>query len=53
MARLKERYKADVAPALMKQFGYKSVMQIPRIEKVVVNVGFFYLYLFVMSMITN
>ncbi|MBR4546197.1 MAG: 50S ribosomal protein L5 [Oscillibacter sp.] len=39
MARLKERYKADVAPALMKQFSYKSVMQIPRIEKVVVNVG--------------
>jgi len=39
MARLKEHYKAEVAPALMKQFGYKSVMQIPRIEKVVVNVG--------------
>jgi len=39
MARLKEHYKADVAPALMKQFSYKSVMQIPRIEKVVVNVG--------------
>ncbi len=39
MARLKERYKADVVPALMKQFSYKSVMQIPRIEKVVVNVG--------------
>ena len=39
MARLKERYKAEVAPALMKQFSYKSVMQIPRIEKVVVNVG--------------
>jgi large subunit ribosomal protein L5 len=39
MARLKEHYKADVAPALMKQFNYKSVMQIPRIEKVVVNVG--------------
>ena len=39
MARLKETYKAEVAPALMKQFGYKSVMQIPRIDKVVVNVG--------------
>ena len=39
MARMKEMYKAEVAPALMKQFGYKSVMQIPRIEKVVVNVG--------------
>ena len=39
MARLKEQYKAEVAPALMKQFGYKSVMQIPKIDKVVVNVG--------------
>ena len=39
MARLKEKYTAEVAPALMKQFGYKSVMQIPRIDKVVVNVG--------------
>ena len=39
MARLKEQYKAEVAPALMKQFGYKSVMQIPRIDKVVINVG--------------
>ena len=39
MARLKEQYKADIAPALFKKFGYKSVMQVPRIEKVVVNVG--------------
>jgi large subunit ribosomal protein L5 len=39
MARLKEMYKSDVAPALMKKFGYKSVMQIPKIDKVVVNVG--------------
>ena len=39
MARLKELYKAEVAPALMKQFGYKSVMQIPKIDKVVINVG--------------
>ena len=39
MARMKEMYKAEVAPALMKQFGYKSVMQIPKIDKVVVNVG--------------
>ena len=36
---LKAKYQAEVAPALMKQFGYKSVMQIPRIDKVVVNVG--------------
>ena len=39
MARLKEKYNAEIAPALMKQFGYKSVMQIPKIDKVVVNVG--------------
>ena len=39
MARLKEMYKADVAPALMKKFGYKSVMQIPKLDKVVINVG--------------
>ena len=34
MARLKEKYTAEVAPALMKQFGYKSVMQIPKIDKI-------------------
>ena len=39
MARLKEKYKAEVAPALMTQFQYKSVMQVPKIEKIVVNVG--------------
>ena len=39
MARLKEQYKAEVAPALMKQFGYKSVMQIPKVDKIVVSVG--------------
>ena len=39
MARLKEAYKNDVAPALMKKFGYKSVMQIPKIDKVIINVG--------------
>ncbi len=39
MARLKEMYKADVAPALMKKFSYKSVMQIPKLEKIVINVG--------------
>ncbi len=39
MARLKEFYKSDVAPALMKKFNYSSPMQIPRLEKVVVNVG--------------
>ena len=39
MARLKEKYNAEVAPALMKQFGYKSVMQIPKLDKITVNVG--------------
>ena len=39
MARLKDTYKNDIAPALMKKFGYKSVMQIPKLEKVVINVG--------------
>jgi len=39
MTRLKEIYGSDVAPALMKKFGYKSVMQIPKLEKVVINVG--------------
>ena len=39
MARMKDLYKAEVAPALMKQFNYKSVMQIPKLDKVVINVG--------------
>ena len=39
MARLKEFYKNEVAPALMQKFNYKSSMQIPRIDKIVVNVG--------------
>ena len=39
MARMKETYKSEIAPALMKKFGYKSVMQIPKLDKVVINVG--------------
>lgn len=39
MARLKEYYKSEVAPALMKKFSYKSVMQIPKLDKIVINVG--------------
>ena len=39
MARMKTYYKETVAPALMKKFGYKSVMQIPKLDKIVVNVG--------------
>lgn len=38
-ARLKEAYKSEVAPALMKKFEYKSVMQIPKLDKIVLNVG--------------
>ena len=39
MARLRDYYVKDVAPALMKKFGYKSVMQIPKLDKIVVNVA--------------
>ncbi len=39
MARLKDYYLKEVAPAMMKKFGYKSTMQIPKIDKIVVNVG--------------
>ena len=39
MSRLRERYQKEVAPALKKEFGYGNVMAIPRIEKVVVNMG--------------
>ena len=39
MARLKDMYKEQVAPALMKQFAYSSVMQIPKFDKIVVNIG--------------
>ncbi len=39
MARLKDFYQKDVAPALMKKFSYKSPMQIPKLEKIIVNVG--------------
>ena len=38
-ARLFEKYKSEIAPALMKQFSYKSVMQVPKLEKIVVNMG--------------
>jgi large subunit ribosomal protein L5 len=39
MARLKEIYNKEVVPALVKQFGYKSTMQVPRIAKIVLNMG--------------
>ena len=39
MARMKERYKNEVASALMKKFNYKSPMQIPKLDKIIINVG--------------
>ncbi len=39
MARLKEKYLNEIAPALQQKFGYKNVMQIPRLDKVVINMG--------------
>ncbi len=39
MARLYDKYAKEVAPALMQKFGYKSVMQIPKLEKIVINIG--------------
>lgn len=39
MKRLKERYKEEIVPILMKEFGYRNVMEVPRLEKIVVNVG--------------
>ena len=39
MNRMKEQYQKEVAPALFKEFNFKNVMQVPRIEKVVVNIG--------------
>ena len=39
MARLKEQYNKEIVPALIKKFKYKNTMQVPRIEKIVVNMG--------------
>lgn len=39
MSRMQDKYKAEIAPAMMQKFGYKSVMQIPKLDKIVVNVG--------------
>lgn len=39
VARLKAKYKSEVVPALVKQYGYTSIMQVPHIEKVVINIG--------------
>ena len=39
MEKLREQYEKEVVPALMKKFNYKSVMQVPRLEKIVINIG--------------
>ena len=39
LPRLLERYRTDIAPALQSEFGYRNVMQIPRLTKIVVNMG--------------
>jgi len=39
LSRLKEKYHAEVVPAMIKEFGYKSIMAVPRLEKVVLNMG--------------
>ena len=39
MARLKQKYKEEVVPAMMKEFGYKNSMQVPKLEKITINVG--------------
>ncbi len=39
MSRMQDKYTKEIAPALMEKFGYKSVMQIPKLEKVVINIG--------------
>ena len=39
MARLQEQYRKQIAPDLMKKFGYTSVMQVPRIKKIIINMG--------------
>ena len=39
MARLQDRYRNEVVPTLMREFGYKNVMQVPKLEKIVVNIG--------------
>lgn len=39
MSRMQDKYKTEVAPALMTKFGYKSTMQIPKLEKIIINIG--------------
>ncbi|HYO30959.1 MAG TPA: 50S ribosomal protein L5, partial [Thermomicrobiales bacterium] len=37
--RVQERFKSDITPTLMQEFGYKNIMQVPKLEKIVINVG--------------
>ena len=39
MEKLREQYQNEVIPALMKKFNYKSVMQVPKLDKIVINIG--------------
>jgi len=39
MSRMKELYKSEVVPALQKEFGYKNIMQVPKLEKITLNMG--------------
>ncbi|NIS69506.1 MAG: 50S ribosomal protein L5 [Proteobacteria bacterium] len=39
MAKLRERYRSEIIPALMKRFNYRNVMQVPKLEKIVINLG--------------
>ena len=39
MSRLKEKYKTEVVPSLMEHYGYRNIMQVPRLEKVALNIG--------------
>ena len=39
MEKLREQYKKEVVPALMKKFNYSSVMEVPKLEKIVINIG--------------
>ena len=39
MSRLKDQYKAEIVPALTKKFGYENVMQVPKLDKIVINMG--------------
>ena len=39
MTRLQDKYEKEIIPAMMEKFGYKNVMQVPRLEKIVINMG--------------